>query len=150
MLTIRTTQLHRLGQAARDAFIDTMLAHVHTHFPELASDQLRSRLNALIERAAVYQLTSQQQVCRFINLAATYGWEFDSDPELLWMRSILTDSSPAQPGERLDRLVQTCLHRQGLAIQNRALHERLGVATPVSVTTNSALLRRKKGSHHDH
>lgn len=132
MLTIRNTQLQTLGQRFREEFIDGMLAHLYSYFPAVAwlltQGELRSRVNLIIERAAVYQLTSQQQVCRFINLAATYGWEFDGDPDLLWMRSILIDTSLTQPGERLDRLVQTCLHRQGIEEHNRALQRQLGLS----------------------
>ena len=84
-------------------------------------------MHALIDRAASYGLTSQQQACRFINLAAAYGWDFDSNPDLLWMRKILTDTSPGRPGERLDRLVQTCLHRQSIEEHNRVLRQQSGL-----------------------
>jgi hypothetical protein len=142
MLIIRNTQFRALSQQPREQFIEEMLGHLYSYFPAaawlLTPEELRGQVNALIARAAAYQLTSRQQVCRFINLAATYGWQFDSDPDLLWMRDILTDTSLSQPSERLDRLVQTCLHRQHIEERNRALHQQLGL-TPVR---NSSVLEQ--------
>jgi len=139
MLTIRDSQLQILRQQPREQFVDDMLAHLYSYFPAIAwlltPDELRYQVNTIIERAAVYQLTSRQQVCRFINLAAAYGWEFDGDPNLLWMRSILTDTSLPQPSERIDRLVQTCLHRQRIEEHNQALHQQLGLAPVVTPRT---------------
>ncbi|GJJ00751.1 hypothetical protein RugamoR64_12890 [Duganella rhizosphaerae] len=131
MQRISPAHLQTFAQQAHDNFVAAMAAHLHTHFPALAwsltPDELRDHINACIERAARYQLTSQRQVCRYLNLAATYGWNFDGDPERSWMREILTDSSLAQPGDRLDRLVQSCLHRQGIEAQNLALRQQLGL-----------------------
>jgi hypothetical protein len=129
MLTIRNTQLQRLGQSQRAQFVDAMLVHLYNYFPGVAwlltPAELRAKVHVTIDRAALYQLTSQQQVCRFINLAATYGWEFDRDPELSWMRSTLIESSLSKAGERLDRLIQICLHRQRIEKQNSVVHQAL-------------------------
>lgn len=139
MLTIRNSQLQILAHRPLEQFINDMQGHLYSYFPSVAwlltPDERRQQVNTLIERAAVYQLTSQQQVCRFINLAATYGWEFDRDPNLHWMRSILTDISLAQPTERLDRLVQTCLHRQSIEEHNQALRQQLGLVAVITPST---------------
>lgn len=131
MLIIRSAQLQALAQQAREQFIKDMLGHVYRYFPTpawlLTPDELRSRVSEAIDRAAGHQLTSRQQVCRFINLAATYGWAFDSDPELTWMRDILTDTGLLNPGERLDRLVNSCLHRQRIEARNLAQRRALGL-----------------------
>ncbi|OLS59168.1 hypothetical protein [Pseudomonas putida] len=131
MLLIRDTQLQALAQMPRARFIENMLSHLYTHFPAqawlLTRDELRDQISELVDRAASYQLTSRQQVCRFINLAATYGWAFDSDPERSWMRDILTDTVLALPGERLDRLMKSCLHRQRVEQRNLAQRRALGL-----------------------
>lgn len=131
MLKISQAQMDALSQQAREQFITNMVAHLRIHFPAmawlLAADELRREIINAIGRAAHYQLTTQQQVCRFLNIAAYYGWNFESDPDLLWMQKILTDTSLMQPGERLDHLVQTCLHRQSIEAHNLALRTQLGL-----------------------
>lgn len=138
MLKISQAQLDALSQQAREQFITNMVNHLRTYFPAMAwlltTDELRSEVTTCIERAAHYQLSTQQQVCRFLNVAATYGWEFDRDPDLFWMQKILTDKTLMQPGERLDHLVQTCLHRQGIEEHNLALRTQLGLI-PVETKT---------------
>ncbi|NRR30246.1 hypothetical protein HSX11_08600 [Oxalobacteraceae bacterium] len=144
MLTIRRSQLRAMGCFAHTQYVDAMVAHLYDYFPALAWPLTRSEVGGLvhaaIEHAAAYGLTTQQQVCRFINLGAAYGWQFDSDPNLPWMRAILTDTSLAQPAERLDRLIQTCLYRQRIEAHNRALRQLLGlesaVASDVSETSS--------------
>lgn len=131
MLIIRHAQLQVMAQPSRKQFTEEMLSHLYLYFPTqawlLTREELRIQVSGLIDRAAHYQLTSRQQVCRFINLAATYGWAFDSDPDLLWMHTILTDTGLAHPGERLDRLVKSCVHRQGVEQRNLAQRRVLGL-----------------------
>ncbi|PUA26717.1 MAG: hypothetical protein B0W54_23565 [Cellvibrio sp. 79] len=131
MLKISNAQMQAFSQQAQEHFVSAMVNHLRTYFPAVAwlftAEELRSQINTCIERAAYYQLTTQQQVCRFLNIAATYGWEFDRDPDLLWMQKILTDKTLMQPGERLDHLVQTCLHRQGIEEHNLNLRKQLGL-----------------------
>lgn len=138
MLNINPAQMLALSQQAREQFIANMVKHLRIHFPAVAwlltADELRNEVINCITRAANYQLITQQQICRFLNIAAYYGWEFDSNPDLLWMHNILTDTSLTQPGERLDHLVQTCLHRQNIEQHNLALRTQLGLI-PVETKT---------------
>lgn len=138
MLKISQVQMDALSQQAREQFIAAMVKHLRTYFPAVAwlltADELRSEVLNCITHAANYQLTTQQQICRFLNIAAYYGWEFDNNPDLLWMHNILIDTSLTQPGERLDHLVQTCLHRQSIEQHNLALRTQLGLI-PVETRT---------------
>ncbi len=142
MLCIRQTQLQAFALPSRDAFIKEMVIHLRTFFPAtawlLTIDELRDHIGSCINRAGRYQLNSRRQVCRFINLAASYGWNFDSDPQLSWMREILLDTSLAAPGERLDQLMQNCLRRQEIEERNLALRRRLGVAEPANIRPERA------------
>lgn len=139
MLTIRNTQLQALAKKPREQFVREMQNHLYEHFPteawRLTPEELYEQTNTLVNRAGIYGLLSRQQVCRFINLAAHYGWEFDSDPELRWMHAILIDPALDEPGQRLDRLVETCLHRQAVEERNRALKPQLQlhVSTPATI-----------------
>lgn len=131
MLKISQAQMAALSQQASEQFIADMMNHLRQYFPAMAwlltADELRAQVIMCIERAVHYQLTSQQQVCRYLNVAGYYGWDFDRNPDLVWMRKILNDTSLIQPGERLDHLVQTCLHRQGIEQHNLALRTQLGL-----------------------
>ena len=139
MLIIRNVQLDALSTLTRDQFIVDMAGHLCEHFPsvtcELTADELRRQVRRLIARAAGYGLVSRQQVCRYMNLAATYGWEFDRDQELRWMRDILTDSSVSQAADRLNLLIQTCVHIQRIEESNQALKRRLGMIPAVAPKT---------------
>lgn len=132
MLVIRRPQLQRLGYLSREQFVDEMTGHVYRYFPDLAwsltLDELRNCLGTTIRRADAYGFTSRQQLCRFINLAATYGWEFDTDADLEWMRTILTDGALTNPSERLNRLIDVCMHRQRIEEHNQQLRQQLGLA----------------------
>jgi hypothetical protein len=131
MLKISQAQMAALSQQASEQFIADMMNHLRQYFPAMAwlltAEELREQVINCIARAAHYQLTSQQQVCRYLNVAAYYGWDFDRNPDLVWMRKILHDTSLTHPGERLDHLVQTCLHRQGIEQHNLALRTQLGL-----------------------
>jgi hypothetical protein len=132
MLRIRQAQHQVLSEHAQNQFIESMVDHLRHCFPAVAwaltAEELRQHLHDCIAHAAGYGITSQRQVCRFVNLAACYGWRFDRDPELFWMRKILTDTSLALPGERLDHLVQSCLQRERIAQENALLRQQLGLS----------------------
>ncbi|WP_158568966.1 MULTISPECIES: peptidoglycan-binding protein [unclassified Duganella] len=141
MFTIPDARLQALSRASRDQFIDRLMDRLRCDFPatagDLGSDELHRRVDQAIERAAGFQLLSQQQAGRYINLAAVYGWEFDRDPALSWMRAILTDTILPRPEERLDRLMETCLHRQRTEEHNRLLHRQLGWAPAMAAGTTA-------------
>ena len=129
MLIIRDTQKYLLGQQSLATFIEAMCLHLRTYFPAstalLTQAALSDKVRACSNRAGHYQLNSQRDVCRYLNLAAEYGWEFDRDPNLSWMLPYLNDKSVTDPSKRLELLVKQCLHRQAIAEQNLQLRQQL-------------------------
>ena len=131
MLILRREQWESLRAAQRKRFIDKMCLHLRRHFgEELASMEeaaLRTHVSEAIDKAADYELTTEQDCCRYLNLAATYGWGFDKEPDNAWMKNYLTDPEVSNPSQRLSLLIDECLHRMAVEENNRALEEEFGL-----------------------
>jgi hypothetical protein len=73
-----------------------MEVHLRTFFPErcaeLGEDGVRGAVAYALARAAQYDITSERDVCKFLNLMFVYGFSFDVDPELPWAAAILNDA----------------------------------------------------------
>lgn len=123
MLVIRDIQKQKLGSIRQERFLARAIDHLRTHFPsplaQIPAPQFEQLLRPVLARAASHGLTTERDVCRYLNLAACYGWNFDRDPALSWMRQYLDDSDVSTPGERLDLLVQECLRRNQVEEHNR-------------------------------
>ena len=115
MLTIRKAQMQALGRAAMQEFEKDMLQHLRQFFPDecaaLGSKALREHTRHAIARAKEYGLTSERDLCKYLNLTMIYGRDFDTDPELEWMRDFLIDPDVSDPSERMRRLYAESLHR---------------------------------------
>ncbi len=105
MLVIRPEQLHALRLPRRQQFILEMAAHLRRHFPvRIAPDSddiLFARIDAALLRAASFELSSRQDLSRFLNLAAFLGWDFLDLPENAWMSSRLSGPPADSPSARL-------------------------------------------------
>lgn len=112
MLKIRQEQRAVLSEHAASDFEDRMVAHVREFFPEAYRDLGEQRTRALIQdgitNAARYDMWSEQDICRFIDLMLVLGRDFDLDPELSWIAEILRQSSTEQ-SLRLDQIYGTLL-----------------------------------------
>jgi hypothetical protein len=100
MLAIRPEQLAVLSQAQVKRFEDWMLAHLKTFFPkesELAGElELREKIQYGIKQASTYRITSERDVCKYIDLMMVLGRDFDRDKKLPWAAEILgTRNSPS-------------------------------------------------------
>ncbi|WP_377705330.1 hypothetical protein [Pseudoduganella sp. UC29_71] len=131
MLIVRQTQLVALGRVSEEQAIDELCHHLNTYYPQLtaslSSAQQRTLVQSVMQLAASYKLRSQRDICRFLNLAATYGSSFNSDPQLGWMLACLVDHGVDRPSDRLDLLIRQCQHRNAMAElsdQQRALFDR--------------------------
>jgi hypothetical protein len=133
VLTIRPTQVVALASTVRDRFVRQMCSHLQTHFPGPVACQTPAELEHTIRRclaaAEGYGLVSERDACRYLNLAAHYGWNFDRDPDLVWMRQRLRDATSGPPSERLESLVAECVRRQAVARANAAMRWRAGVGS---------------------
>jgi hypothetical protein len=115
MIVIRQAQIEALGAVRRQQFVDAMCARLRLHFHDrlaaTGAGALRQQVQAALHRAQYYGLASERDLCRFLNLAAYYGWDFDGRPEHGWMRQYLVDAAAGSPSQRLHRLVRACLAR---------------------------------------
>jgi len=130
MLTISAAQVEALGEVERLRFVESMCLHLRNVFPKIVAsldDQaVKCRVEYTLRRAAVFGLSSRQDLCRYLNLAALFGWDFDRNPHRAWMRHYLTDEQVSRPSERLARLVKESAFRNKLQEKNRALREEFG------------------------
>jgi len=127
MLRISHAQHAILAAARRRQTIDLLCAHLRDHFAAdlagMGQHALRRRVVLAVRRAAAYGLATPRDYCRYLNLAATYGWDFDTHPAHAWMHACLADPQVGDPGQRLARLVDQCLYRERVARHNRALRQ---------------------------
>lgn len=134
MLIIRKEQFEALAAAHRDHFVEEMCRHLRDHLPgQVAGVEdavLRHRVSQAVGRAAGYGLTSRRDCCRYLNVAALYGWEFDRAPENAWMRRYLEDPQVSSPSDRLGLLVDQCIHRMRVEEENRRLAEEFAAGGP--------------------
>jgi hypothetical protein len=108
MLTIRKEQMSVFGPLGKKAFEDRMLAHLKKVFPEqseaLREPELRETIQYGTQRAVAYHITSERDVCKYIDLMILYGRDFDKDPNHPWAQSILQNQSIKNPSTKVDRL----------------------------------------------
>jgi hypothetical protein len=112
MLLIREAQVAALATIVEDTFVEQMMAHLEETFPEvtgpLSREELREQVENTLARARSYGIDNDADDCRFLSLAAAYGWDFDTWPGNAWMRPML---GPSSPGQGLEALMEECLRR---------------------------------------
>jgi hypothetical protein len=108
MLTIRKEQLAVFGPLGKKAFEDHMVAHLKKVFPAqfeaLGEPKLRETLQYGTQRAAAYHLTSERDVCKYIDLMILHGRDFDKAPNHPWALSILQNQAIRKPSAKIERL----------------------------------------------
>jgi len=123
MLTIRKEQMQALNRVTMEEFEVDMVRHLMHFFPNecaaMGDKTIRAHVRDAISRAREYDVTCERDLCEYLNLAMIYGWDFDADPELEWMRDFLIDPEVADPGERMRRLHAEALYRLELAEEKR-------------------------------
>jgi hypothetical protein len=90
---IRPAQMQAFSQAEVRKFERWMCAHLRKHFaPQcqaLSDAHLRELIGYGIERAARHQITTERDVCKFIDLMLVFGRDFDTDAGVAWAAPIL-------------------------------------------------------------
>ena len=86
--------MEAFGAASSTGFEDRMVAHLRqcfpTHVEALGEQRTRAEITFGVGRAALYDLTSERDVCAFIDVMFGFGDGFDENPALPWARKILT------------------------------------------------------------
>jgi hypothetical protein len=93
MLAIRNIQLDVLREQRRQDFISRMVGYAREAYPVLCQPQEDTELAALMagcmDRAIGYQLITETQVIRFLDLLLTFGTDVDSAPRFERITRIL-------------------------------------------------------------
>ena len=97
-------------QAALKRFEDEMLEHIKTYFPNhwriIGETQLRKVIQYSVSQAEQYGLTTQREVCLYLNLMLLLGSDFDTDVQLPWAEEVLMDEMIIDPYVRIERLYE--------------------------------------------
>lgn len=103
MLVIRKSQEEVLAKAS---FAQWLKDHSRRFFPsrcaELGSEGLKSFIDVCIRQAKVHGLTKGPDVCSFLDLAMTFGSDFDTAQP--WAKSILSEADGHADAITMDRL----------------------------------------------
>jgi hypothetical protein len=125
VLTVRNNQLAQFEIYARHNFIEFLCQSLLDLFPEdlrdLDSGDLYRKIEQAITQASCYGLNRKSDIFRYMNLAVTCGWDFDTQPANVWMRNMLVDPAVSCPSDRLDRLIAEYIYRCELEERTRKL-----------------------------
>jgi hypothetical protein len=110
---IRQKQMETLSQAAVKDFENRMVIHLNKFFPEqceaLGEPKTREAIQYGIKRAAIYEIETERDVCKYIDLMFAFGRDFDIDPGLPWAARILQDAKYKNPTTKVEDLHQTAV-----------------------------------------
>ncbi len=99
-LTIRQAQMDVFSQVEVQKFEDWMVSHLKQFFPgecrSLGEAQLRELIQYGIKRAADHEITTERDVCKFIDLMIVFGRDFDRDNKSAWAGQILANRKTAR------------------------------------------------------
>ncbi len=118
MLTIRKEQMAVFREPAINDYVKRTVAHLKESFPEkceaLGDLKVREMVQYGIQRAASYGITTEGDVRRYIDLMFMFGSDFDQDPELPWVGSILNNKALVST-TKVNRLYEEVKKQEKLA-----------------------------------
>lgn len=113
MLIIRKTQMEALGDYRYKQFENRMVVHLNKFFNktcvEMGEVKTRELIRKGVERAAKYEIVSERDVCKFIDVMCSVGERFDEDPTLPWAKHILRDKTLKSPRRRMEKLCNAAI-----------------------------------------
>jgi len=103
LLTINKSQLLVLTRdEGYEDFVGQMIDHLRKHFPRKVAEfddmGLAEQIHECLMRASDYGLVEHGECARYLGLAASLGWSFDTDVE--WIHQLLS-TRICGPSERL-------------------------------------------------
>lgn len=112
-MLIRSHQSAALRAGRRRIFEERCVAFVREHWPErwahLGEVAVRAFVEMAVERAAGYELDTEQDAARYLNQMLALGRDFDTDPRYPWAGEILRNKGIA-PALRMDWLSARTAH----------------------------------------
>jgi hypothetical protein len=123
MLTIRKEQLAVFGPVGKNAFEARVVAHIKKVFPEqsqtLGEPKLQETIQYGTQRAAAHRIISERDVCKYIDLMILYGRDFDKDPNLPWVQSVLQNPAIRDPASKIERLYKAARKQENRTQQRK-------------------------------
>lgn len=115
MLTISSLQLGVFEQAQAQGFEARMAAHLREFFPGecegLGAEGVRELVRHGVRRAASYGIRAERDVCKYVDLMAALGRDFDR--EVQWAAAILNVHRLKSPDYKVGRLCEEALAALG-------------------------------------
>jgi len=112
MFKMRREQMDAFRRESIREFEDGVARHVERCFPDrwaaLGEGGVRQVIQRGVERAAVYGIVAERDVCKFIDLMLVFGADFDQ--ERAWARQIL--EVKGDPFARMRRLHARALQEE--------------------------------------
>ena len=131
MLIIKPDQLRVFEAALSENFVRRAHAHVQQFFPgvteRVGAANMPKIIQATIARAAEYGISSEQDICTFLDLAIAFGWNFDR--ERAWAVKCLSEPGYGEPATRVNLLFAAALVQAELSAN--------AVALPAAVQRNT-------------
>jgi len=115
LISITAEQIKTLGTVCAQAFGARMAAHLMEVFPGQCERLGEARLSEIVEtgiaRAGQYGVRREREFCLWLHLMFVLGGQFDADPNLPWVRSILQDPALFNPIHKVHRLYEAAERR---------------------------------------
>lgn len=115
MLTLRHEQMKALRRQRQEQFLERLAAHARRFFPRqtegLRAHDLRQVCRSALQRGSRHGLSTERDLCKFLNLVFVFGPEFDEDPALPWVRPFLDDPTTG-PTLKINRLYLEALRHE--------------------------------------
>lgn len=109
LMGLRQAQLAAFSQREVQKFEDWMVVHLEKFFARkcksMGEAQLRAMIQYGIKRAAAHRITSERDVCKYIDLMLVFGRDFDVDERHPWARETLQTRGNAE--SRISSLYQS-------------------------------------------
>jgi hypothetical protein len=93
-MVIRDAQRQTLQQSKHDDFVDRLMTHFRKVWPDKATalgPGYRDWIDSAVVAASRYELNTEQETARFVNLWFVWGRAFETLPEHRWAAVILHD-----------------------------------------------------------
>ncbi len=97
MLVIRSRQLREFEKTSKNEFEEKMFVFLNEEWTAqcgaLGEERVRGSIKTGTKRAESYDLTTENQIAKYINLMYALEFDFDTSPASPWAGAILTDET---------------------------------------------------------
>lgn len=123
MIELRKHQMDALEQLARRQFADRAAKELRPEFPEiwksLGRTGMRERILQIMNQAAGYGLTSEEQVLGFARVSLEWGDGFHASVKHAWANEILSNYNQS-PDNRVRQLMLASRRRAARTVSMEA------------------------------